>query len=746
MTDPDDQDDEPGDLLRRDRRNLLAGLGALGAGALVAGCRPRWTPPEDDHSGIARAKPYVPGAEAFATGEERWAMTSCAQCPAGCGLRVRVIEGRAVRIEGSADNPINQGGVGARGLASLQVLYDPDRLRQPLIRRGTTLEPATWDQALGLVAKQLGELRAGGRARDLVTMSGRPRGMMNDLLARFATAFGAPRPTDGRMGHGLPLARAMRASLGVDEVPAFDWTRAGYVLSLEAGLFEDSCQTVFLSRVAASMRRGGGERPAIVHVGSRFDLTAYNADQFIRVRPGTSGAFALGVCRELLTSFAEDAGRARQHSEGFEGFAALAEGYPPERVAEITGAPAGLIAKVARRMIDRPSFAVADERSVGFTNGVDTGRVVIALNALLGSVESARGGLRAPTVAPVGDWPAPVLDQTARAESVAGAQSYAQILERLDRAQAALLYHANPLYARAEPARWRQALAKIPLVVSFSPFLDETVAEAAHVVLPDDTFLERYEDATPAPAIPRAVMGVRQPVVTRLHDTRATGDVIIDLAHRLGGTVAASFPWGSFREAMEARLLGLHDAHRGTVRGASPRGFLSALYAAGSWAEVADAPTRSVRHVFPSAWQEPRWQGEPSRYPLRLVIYRPLGSAEGGGANQPWLHTLRPYEGARPWRPQAAIHPTAAPSGVGEGDRVVIESEVGEIEMAVHLDPRLEPGTIAVPTGGGHTAFGRTARRSGGANPMVLVGSDPRDEGDAVCRMRVSVRKAGSRA
>src|SRR5690606_11182568 len=128
---------------RLSRRAALLGLGALGGSAAVASCKTEWAPPAKDPFGRARAKPYVPGAEAWSTGEERFATTSCGQCPAGCGIRVRVVEGRAVRIEGSELNPLNGGGIGPRGLSGLQVLYDPDRITGPMIRSKGKLVPAT---------------------------------------------------------------------------------------------------------------------------------------------------------------------------------------------------------------------------------------------------------------------------------------------------------------------------------------------------------------------------------------------------------------------------------------------------------------------------------------------------------------------------------------------------------------------------------------------------------------------------
>jgi anaerobic selenocysteine-containing dehydrogenase len=111
------------------RRAALTRIGVVGTGAValpaLSSCRePPWERFMPDATGLALNKPPVPGAEQYGSHEERWVNTSCAQCQAGCGIRVRVVEGRAVRIEGNVENPLNQGGIGPRGLAGLQVLYD----------------------------------------------------------------------------------------------------------------------------------------------------------------------------------------------------------------------------------------------------------------------------------------------------------------------------------------------------------------------------------------------------------------------------------------------------------------------------------------------------------------------------------------------------------------------------------------------------------------------------------------------
>lgn len=126
------------------------------------------------------------------------------------------------------------------------------------------------------------------------------------------------------------------------------------------------------------------------------------------------------------------------------------------------------------------------------------------------------------------------------------------------------LYQANPIASSPDPEKVRRALERIPLVISFSPFLDET-ARHAHLVLPDHTFLERWGDAPAPPTLPYPVWGVVQPIVPPFHDTRATGEVVLALASGIGGGVASAFPWSSMEDLIRERGKRLSDAQRGSA-------------------------------------------------------------------------------------------------------------------------------------------------------------------------------------
>ncbi|MBI4511440.1 MAG: molybdopterin-dependent oxidoreductase [Deltaproteobacteria bacterium] len=754
------------------RREAIKSLGLLGAGAValpLAGCQAlRKLPSQvrEDGTGLAYRKPYVPGAERFGTGEEVKIRTSCGQCPAGCGLEVRVVEGRAVGIAGNPTHPLNRGTVGPRGIASLQALYDADRIAKPLRRNGNKLVPIEWNEAIDLLTSKLADLRKRAPHR-LLVMSGRERGVMQDLLARFCRAYGTPNLVDGRPGRSATLAQATLATLGKFESPAVDWSRARYVLSLEAGLSEDSCQAIAFHRGAASLRRDHpGFRAKMVHVGPVFDLAAHNADEWIPAAPGSSLSLALAICHVLLRERLHDSQFVKEQCSGFDGagFGTFVEPFSPESVSTTTGVPARTIERIAREMAaERPAVAIIDERSLGYSNGWETALAALGLNALLGGIGRSGGLWLAPS-APLAEWGPVELDETAtiglarpRLDGAGGADYplATSIPELLPAAmadkdagpEAVLVYQANPAWARPQPRRWREALAKIPFVVSFTPYLDETAEEVAHLVLPDHTFLERWEDAGAAPSPGRALVGVRRPVVDPFLDTRAAGDVILDVARRLGGAVARAFPWETFRDALDARLVGLHAASRGSVTGTSEREFLVRLFDQGFWEDSLE-PSEAVTFRFFAEHAEPEWHGDKKAFPLLLLPYRPAGYAEGSGANQPWLRELRSRPGVPFWSTPASMHPDSA-GGARDGDLVTLASAHGSITVPVRLDPLMWRGCVAVPMGGGHTALGRWAKGVG-ANVMELLDPTPAPHTGArlTCgtRVRIAPAKKGREA
>src|SRR3954469_4192750 len=109
-----------------DRRKFLTVLGASGAGAAaLSGC---------STDRVEKLIPYLVQSEDQVPGVSTWYASSCTECSSGCGVHVRTREGRAVKLEGNPDHPVNQGKLCSRGQAALQGLYNPGRLKGPMAR------------------------------------------------------------------------------------------------------------------------------------------------------------------------------------------------------------------------------------------------------------------------------------------------------------------------------------------------------------------------------------------------------------------------------------------------------------------------------------------------------------------------------------------------------------------------------------------------------------------------------------
>lgn len=753
-----------------DRRRFLKLAGAAAGGALAAGCHH-----EEDPYDLAR--PDVPGADSWVRGEERNISTACAQCSAGCGTRVRVVEGRAVKIEGNPLSPVNRGGIGPRGLAAVQSLYDPDRIKTPLRRvgkgSGSKLEPIGWDEALALLAERLGGLRERGTPEQLAIVCGRERGLMLELWQRFAAAFGTANLFDGRESADGVVAHAVRLMQGGHEPPAYDWANARYVVSLGSALLGSSCQLVAFARAQQERRVGtAGGRAKVVHFGAWRSRTAVNADEHHPLRPGSAAAIALGLAHLLVRDGAHDAAFVAAHGFGFDpwvdsagverpGLAARLADYSPERVAERTGVAAAELERIARELVaQKPSFVMAGGEELLLANGLETALAVHALNGLLGAIDRP-GGLLTQRPAPLDPWPDVEPDEVAaaglaraRLDGVGTTRmaSCGSLQDALPAALASgavdtlLLHYANPAWSRPGAAQWRAALAKVPFVVSFSPYLDETCADHADLVLPDCSSLERWEDGAAAPSVGFPHFGIAQPAVAPLHSTRPTGDVVIALAKAVGEPLAAAFPWSDFRAALLKRVAGLHKAARGSIVEAKGSDFLKRLWEEGSWSEPGYRyeqwdevlTTPSGRFEFaPQLLAQERAQigaagdgdvvprhvelpAPPAARPWLLIAVRPASHATGGGANLPWLRRVATETQLPDGSTVAVLHPeTARAAGVVAGAAIAIESEFGKARAIARLDPATAKGVVVVPEGGGHTAFGRYARGRG-ANVMEL--------------------------
>ncbi|MEW5871855.1 MAG: molybdopterin-dependent oxidoreductase [Chloroflexota bacterium] len=527
--------------------------------------------------------------------EESIVRTTCAMCPNGCGLEVRVVSGKATKVEGNALHPLNQGVCCLKAQASLEVLYSPERLEHPRLRTGDRRDPASqanwkeisWDEALTLLANKLDELRKAGQAHTVALMHGETRGQMRALMQRFMQAYGSPNLIS-RESLGEGAARlGMLLSQGINGLPVYDLNNCNYAITFGGNLLESSRSVISYLGSAAFMRRGRPQRGKLVAVHPRLSLTGVKADEWVPIRPGTYAALALGMANVIINSQLYDESFVRDFTFGFEdfedengqvhkGFKSLVlEEYTLEHASLITGVSTDIIARLAGEFAtNRPAVAImpAETGELNSGNSLYTALAIHALNALVGSID-AQGGVWVQRFPDVAAWPDYAQDalgkQSLGQERLDGAgtaslplasSAYHQVARRILEGQPypvnlLMLLNANPVYDIPDNGQLARALMQVPFVVSFSSIMDESAAHA-DLILPASTFLEvwgdDYMEGTGYPGV-----SLRQPVVAPVHDTRDPADVLLNLAQRLGGSLSQALPWEDYRALVEHRLSGI---------------------------------------------------------------------------------------------------------------------------------------------------------------------------------------------
>ncbi len=722
------------------RKEFLKLAGGTTAGAaILAACRP------NVREFLVQSPSRLP--EDLVNGIDNWYATSCAQCGSGCGVVVRVIEGRAKKIEGNPLHPLSGGKLCVRGQAGVQALYHPDRVRRPMKATGArgsgNFAETTWDEALAAVTPKLNEMK-GAAAGSLLIVTDSLNGGLGMVAKRFAKAMQATHATFEPMEESA-LKAAIKQTFDQELLPDFDLGRSNFILSFGSDFLGGWISQVRHSRGYGEFRQGARKRGTLVQVDSRFSPTAASADEWLYVKPGAEGKLALSMAYVIIKSGLGDAVAARALTGG-RGAAAL-EAYAPEKVAEATGVEAKHIEEMAKSFAapeNQPAIAIGGGAAGAQTNGVFNLTAIYSLNHLVGNVNKPGGVIFNP--------PPPIGDGTAAADRIAYAAGtstslgeWKKIVDSMKqgKVKAALIRNADVVHGLPASLGFAEALANVPTVVSFSSFLDDTTYWADWV-LPSSLPLEDWADVPMNPGPGYEAVTFQQPVVRPFRDTRGFGDLLLTLAQEL--KLEKDLPWANMRDVLRQQAQKLHQLRRGSVTGATFEEFWGKLLQQGGWW---DTNARVLPVTFVNGLTltnpEPEFAGDAARYPYTLLPFQTVGIGDGRLAHLPWLQATPDPITTATWETWVEVNSKMAKDlDLREGDIVRIESPAGAIDAMVYPNPAASPDVLAIPVGQGHKAYGRWAEERG-ANIYSIL--DPREEKQsgslAWAATRVKMTKTG---
>jgi molybdopterin-containing oxidoreductase family iron-sulfur binding subunit len=627
------------------RRDFLKILGATGASTAVVGC---------SSEQVGKLVPYVTNPDQTVAGEHAFYASTCRECATGCGVLVKVTDGRPIKLDGHPDHPVSQGAICSRGLSAIQGLYNPDRYRGPMMRQGNALKPVKWEEALQALATKLGEARSKGAAGNALFINQHESGSFPAFLDAWLAGYGMPAhlSVDAMADHAT--LEANRRAYGVSW-PGLDFDAASLIVSFGADFLDTWGHVVPQSLAWGNARAKVEGAPRLVYIGARRSLTGLNADQWIAARPGSEHMIAQALA----------------------GAAGQGGGVTIAQAAEAAGVDAKVLDALAREI------TAAGARTLALcghstADAVACGVAVAQINKAAGSVGT--------TIKP--DAPHVGYD---------GVNSEADLLAAVEKMKGGsvpvvFVRGANPVHTLPASAGVAEAMGKVPFKVSFSSYPDATT-ELCDLVLPDSHWLESWGDAQAL----RGQLGLVQPMLDPVFDTRATADVLIDVAKR-DQTMAARYPEATYRDWLLKRFPG----------GASA--FAAAL-------------TKGVASGTPAGGRTaPRLAGAPAAAPTIdkttgdyfLVVYPSMTLGDGRGANKPWLQELPDPVTKIAWQSWVEVHPmTAKKLGLKPGDHLTVKTAGGSITAPALVYMGVRPDTVAVALGQGHTAYGRFAKGVG---------------------------------
>ena len=676
----------------------LAGLGAATT-AVLTGCGPA--------SRIVVREQYIRMPEYTFNGQSTYFATTCRECPAGCGLVVRTYQGRAIKTEGNPLNPVNLGKTCARGQATLQGLYNPDRVTDPLDQgRGGALSAnkVTWEAAAGIVTDAI----TGGGAAFLM-------GMAPDHLYDLAADLGLETVRYSALGAfeaRATLVQAAETMLGQKGLPFFDIGNADFVLSFGANFLETWLSPVAYTRGYAALRKGDrGRRGLFAQVEPRLSQTAAKADEWLPARPGTEGLVALAIGRIVAEA------RGLALPPAFAGVDVQAAAVAADVTLETLQRVASYFAAA-----DRP-LAIPGGAALAHSNGSQTAAAVFALNALVGNFGQPGGVFISPLAPGVDEYHRP-----------ANMQEMADFVAKMNSGEIKTLFihGVNPAFELPKALGFAEALAKVPQVISFATFPDET-ALMADYIFPDHHSLESWGYQRIATGSTRSALAGAQPVVVPFYNTMSTVDLL------LAASGSAFADEVAFIQSKVAPLMADKNAN---FNAADINTFFAYFQQFGGWwrnTEGLAAPSGGAQAVTVEA---PEFEGEGEFY-LLPYMSPVLGEA---GANKPWLQEAPDPMTTVMWNSWLEINPeTAHELGLENDDVVRVVSEFGAVEASVYRYPAIRPDTLALAFGQGHTAYGRYAEGRG-ANPTDVLGLKYNEAGDlAFAATRVRIEKTGEK-
>ncbi|MGB0667399.1 MAG: 4Fe-4S dicluster domain-containing protein [bacterium] len=657
------------------RRNLFKYMGAGGAATVAAACDqkpekliPMLVPPTNFEYTPHTAYQY---------------MSTCTECEAGCGMMVTVRENRAQKAEGNPLHPINQGALCARGQASMQTLYNPNRTAKPSLN-GKTI---SWEEGQKLFNEKLQD--ASGK----VVYLGKPlSGSDKAFFEEWFKAIGGGKRVAFQLLDQQSQRNANSMCFGQDDVAELAFEKAKVIYNFGADFLETWGNPVENARrFSQSNAYDGTTKTEMVHLSAHVSLTGAKADRWVVINPGSEAMVALSIASVI-----------RDQKGGYDFLSGMLAAYTPEKVAEATGVPAEKMKELAQKFIENsPGLALGGGPSSRNSNLTSLHAAINILNAVAGNLGKT------------------VLFHNQPAPENTSHQNLAQLIKDLKAGKVELLIvdDSDPLHALPNSTGIKEAL-KNTFTVSLASQKNDTSSEA-DLQLPALTDYESWGDAFPR----SGVRSIRQPVMApvSLFEAKAREDVMLAAAKALN---PESFEGISdYRDFIRKEWQNIQQDSGN--RSHFDQFWVKILEEGGLFSKP-DLKSVSLKNeVDQLKLAETKISGSG----LTLIPTTSLFHGDGRGTRNPWLQEVPDPMSQIVWDSWVEINPdTAKKMGIKDRSVVQLQTSQGSIKATAFYHFGIHRDAVAIPIGQGHENSGDVADGFG-VNVMNLLPTEMDESG-----------------
>ena len=642
--------------------------------------------------------------------------TFCEMCFWRCGGIAHVRDGKLWKFEGNPLDPQSRGRLCPRGTGAVGAHYDPDRIRQPLVRVGARgkeeWKTASWDEALTLIATRMGKIKAEHGAESIALFNhGFGQRFVQHVLKSYGVInYAGPSYAQCRGARDVGFQLTFGSGVGSPEPTDIENTDCLVLIGSHLG---ENMHNSQVQEFARAIER----RVPVIVVDPRFSVAASKAKYWLPVKPGTDLALLLAWMNLLVSEGRYDKAFVAAHGHGFEQFASEIKGYSVEWAAGETGVSAELIRAAAREFANhRPATIVHPGRRVNWY-GDDTqrSRAIALLCGLLGNW-GRDGGLFVAAGMKIAPFPLPKYPQSDKPkadgsdavqypfadEGITTSIRDATLSGKPYPIKSWFVYSTNLMQALPDPRLTLKAIDELDLLVVCDTIPSE-IAGYADVILPDTTFLERHDELLVGYGR-KGWTSLRQPVVAAPHEQKPAWWIAKQLADKLG--IGECMPFKDMEEYLSYRIeKSGHDWARlkkeGVIIGAP-----QPITVEGGLELKFDTPSGKVEF-----WSDqlakagfdpvPKYRQQtpaPDGY-LRLITGRAPVHTFSRTQSNPLLHDLMADN-------EIWVHPsTAARLGLKHRDWVTLKNQDGIVSnrIRVKATQRIREDCVYMVYGFGHT-------------------------------------------